>query len=208
MKIARLVPVLLASVAIASPAAAAEYLFQFDSAASSIAVTENGRACFPAAGCALSATLLTPFSSLLISEGSSASFNFASFNVSPGFGGDSDARVEAELAFITPGGISAGTGGTASYLRLGGFLTPGAVGGSLIWDNPVQTLLASDGTAFTVTFSNLTGVTFGSNAVATVTVGLNEVGAVPEPATWALMAIGFGAVGMGLRGRRRMAAAA
>ena len=43
---------------------------------------------------------------------------------------------------------------------------------------------------------DLTGVTFGPAAVA----------GVPEPATWAMMLMGFGAIGAGLRGRKTRAA--
>lgn len=35
------------------------------------------------------------------------------------------------------------------------------------------------------------------------TVGINADGAVPEPATWALMIVGFGTVGGAMRYRRR-----
>ena len=202
----------LATAAIAAPLTAADataVLFQFDPAASSITVTENSRLCAPSSGCALSAQLLLPFNDLSIEEHTSQTFDFANFNVSAGFGGDSDARVEAVLAFTSPLSGEAGTGGTATYLRLGGFLTPGLVGGSLIWDNPVQQLLGDNGELFTVSFSNLVGVTFGSNAVATVTItvdGAPDAGAVPEPATWAMVLIGFGLVGAGLR--RQMTARA
>ena len=142
----------LATAAIAAPLTAADataVLFQFDPAASSITVTENSRLCAPSSGCALSAQLLLPFNDLSIEEHTSQTFDFANFNVSAGFGGDSDARVEAVLAFTSPLSGEAGTGGTATYLRLGGFLTPGLVGGSLIWDNPVQQLLGDNGELFT-----------------------------------------------------------
>jgi hypothetical protein len=192
----------------AAAANAASLLFQFDAANSSIAVTENGRVCFPSGGCALSANLLLPFSDLTIEEGAAnaQSFNFANFNVSPGFGFDTDARVEAVLAFINPQADPAGAAGTASYLRLGGFFTPGVVGGSLIWDNPVQHITALDGSEFTVAFGDLHGVTFGGNAISPVTITVNSVAAVPEPATWGMMIIGFGGIG-GLIRRRRSAVA-
>jgi hypothetical protein len=192
---------LLAATALAAPAQASSILFQFDQSLSSVSVTENGRACLPFSGCALSATLL-PLGDLTIAEGGSASFDFASFNVSRGFGGDDNARVEAVLAFTNPLAGPAGTGGTASYLRLGGFFTPGVVAGSLTWDNPVQQLTAADGSVFTVKFGNLSGVTFGSNAVSPVTITVNSV--VPEPATWALMIAGFGMVGYAMRRRQNV----
>jgi hypothetical protein len=194
------VVVMAATLMSAAAAQASSLLFQFDPANSSIDVTENGRACFPTAGCALSADLLLPFSDLTIEEGlgNSQSFNFANFNVSPGLGFDSDARVEAVLAFTNPQADSASTGGTASYLRLGGHFTAG----SLTWDDPIQQITAADGSVFTVQFGNLSGVTFGSNAIAPVTITVNSVAAVPEPATWALLIGGFGLTGAALRRRR------
>ncbi|WP_253201442.1 PEPxxWA-CTERM sorting domain-containing protein [Sphingomonas quercus] len=193
----------LIAIAAALPGAAnaTAVLFSFDAAASSIKVTENSRQCLPFSGCKLSASLTTPFSDFSIEEGTSQSFNFANFNVSRGLGGDSDARVEAILAFNSPLIGNASTGGTATYGVFGRL-----VGGSLIWDNPVQQFSGDNGELFTVTFSNLIGVTFGGNALATVTIHLDNVpdapaAAVPEPATWAMMLAGFGLVGAGLRRR-------
>ncbi len=45
---------------------------------------------------------------------------------------------------------------------------------------------------------------FGSQRLGTFTVGA-EAGAVPEPATWAMMLLGFGAIGMATRRRRKTA---
>ncbi len=52
----------------------------------------------------------------------------------------------------------------------------------------------------TGTFSLSGGFTAGA---ATLTITRAAVAAVPEPATWAMMLIGFGAMGMSLRRRRR-----
>lgn len=193
-----------AALAMTVPAHAASLLFQFDVPGSSISVTDNTRSCFPGGGCALSATKVLPGGIYAIEEGAAnaQSFNFASFNVSPGFGGDSNARVNAVLAFTQPAGGPVGTGGTASYLRLGGFFTPGLVVGSLIWDDPIQHIVTANGSKFTVEFGNLQGVTFGSTAVAPVKITVDSVSAVPEPATWAMLIIGFAAVGVALRSGR------
>lgn len=193
----------------AGAANAASLFFQFDQAASSIDITSNTPLCAPTSGCRLSADLETPFSSFTLAEGASMTFDFASFFVSRGFGFEDNARVDAVLAFLTPNAPSATTGGSANYLRLGGFFTPGVVAGSLVWDNAVQQITALDGSKFTVAFGNLSGVTFGSNATASVTITVDKVAtaAVPEPATWALMIGGFGVAGAALR-RRRMAIAA
>ena len=45
--------------------------------------------------------------------------------------------------------------------------------------------------------------TFGTAGAATLTITRAAVAAVPEPATWAMMLIGFGAMGVSLRRRRR-----
>ena len=58
------------------------------------------------------------------------------------------------------------------------------------------------GTARSVTF----GGTFNQIGYDNLTFGAADVGAVPEPGTWAMMLLGFGAIGFGLR-RRRMSPA-
>jgi PEP-CTERM motif-containing protein len=184
---------------------AAALLFHFDPANSSVAVTQNDPDCW--GSCALSAHLLLPFSDLTVEEGAAnaQSFDFANFNVAWGFGGDDDARVEAVLAFTSPSVDAASTGGTADYFAFGGVFTAG----SLIWDNPVQNFTTADGSTFSVSFGDLRGVTFGSNAIAPVTITVDSVAAaVPEPASWALMIGGFGMAGAMLRRRQSLAAAA
>ena len=68
---------------------------------------------------------------------------------------------------------------------------------------PAQTLLAGN---HTLTVSGTVvgssgGGSFGGN------VNVSPVGAVPEPATWAMMLLGFGAVGFAMRRRQRPALA-
>lgn len=50
---------------------------------------------------------------------------------------------------------------------------------------------------------------FGTFTLSSITSGPAQIsisgGAVPEPATWALMVVGFGAVGFGMRSRRKVA---
>jgi hypothetical protein len=190
---------------VASAANASSLFFEFDEALSSITITSNTPNCLPGFGCQLSAMLETPFSSFTINEGDTATFDFATFFVSPGFGFENDARVDAVLAFITPDASPATTGGSANYLRLGGFFRPGVVAGNLIWDNPVQQVTTADGSLFSVRFGNLQGVTFGGNATSSVSITVDSV-AVPEPATWALMIGGFGLAGATLRRRLSLAA--
>jgi hypothetical protein len=66
---------------------------------------------------------------------------------------------------------------------------------------PSQTVTAANGSAYTVSFQNLAGVAFGSRGGINATVTLDSVAAVPEPATWALMILGFGAVAGAMRRR-------
>lgn len=197
----------LAAAAMSLPAQAASMFFDFDQANSSINVTSNNPDFCIFGSCALSASLNLPFNDLTIEEGTSQFFNFATFNVGSGFGWDSDARVEAILAFTSPTAGPASTDGTANYLRLGGIFTPGAVVGSLVWDNPIQSFSTAAGD-FTVQFGNLSGVTFGSTAIAPVTISVSKVAAaVPEPATWAMMLTGFFGVGAVVRRQRKQVVA-
>jgi hypothetical protein len=48
----------------------------------------------------------------------------------------------------------------------------------------------------------ITGVNRGNGSLGG-TVTIRDVGAVPEPATWAMMLLGFGAIGVGFRRSRR-----
>jgi hypothetical protein len=190
------------AILVAPAANAAALLFNFDAAGSSIAVTENSRLCLPFSGCALSATLLTPFNSLTINEGASETFDFARFDISSGIGGDTDARVETVLAFTSPSIASAGTGGTAFYLRAGSIRRPGVLAGTFTWDNPEQQFTTLDGSKFTFKFNDVVGFAAGGSARSSLTVTVDSIAVVPEPATWAMMIGGFGMAGAMLRRRR------
>jgi hypothetical protein len=65
----------------------------------------------------------------------------------------------------------------------------------------------SGGTAFSQNLGDA-GCNPGACDLAFQVVGTSAAGAVPEPATWAMMILGFGAAGAALRQRRRTAAAA
>lgn len=184
---------------VAIPAQAAT-LFSIDLAGTSVSVGSNPTACI-FGNCELDADLATLPSPFSLEVGESRTFDFANIFVDSGFGVGS-ATLDATLAFLTPGG-SASTGGEASYFRFGGIFTPGVTGGSLTWNTPVQSVTAGDGSSYTVRFGDLTGVQFGSSSVSQVTVTLDSMGAaVPEPATWAFMILGFGAVGAAMRRRK------
>ena len=45
---------------------------------------------------------------------------------------------------------------------------------------------------------------YGQNGIALVNFSIAQNAAVPEPATWAMMLIGFGGIGVSLRRRKRM----
>lgn len=183
------------SVLATAPAlAATTFQFDTDPTKTFVTVTSNPTLCFP--GCPLTASLATPFQTFSLNVGESRTFDFANLNVGSGFGGGS-ATIDASLGFILPTASPAGNEGNASYFRIGGSI----LGGSLTWDTPSQQLLAADGSLFTVSFGNVSGLTFGSSATAPVTITLNR-GAVPEPATWGMMIIGFGAIGGAMRSAR------
>jgi hypothetical protein len=184
---------------IAAVPAQAATLFTIDTAKTSIEVTSNPTSCVIGA-CKLTASLAKLPTSFSLDVGNSFTFDFANILVGSGFG-TGEASLAATLAFLTPASDAASTGGDASYLRLGGIFTGGVVAGSLDWDVPTQIVTAANGTKYSVSFGDLSGATFGARAVAPVTVKLIS-GAVPEPATWALMIVGFGTVGAAMRRRR------
>lgn len=188
-----------AAVAVAAPAAAAT-TFQLDTDPSNtfVIVTSNPASCI-FGSCALGATLATPFPAFSLNVGESRTFDFARLTVSSGFGVAS-ATLDAQIGFVLPAAGPASTGGSASYVRAGGLFTPGVLGGSLTWDTPTQQITAANGHRFTVSFGNLSGAQFGSNVAVPVTITLD---AVPEPAAWALMIVGFGAIGGAARAARR-----
>ncbi len=59
--------------------------------------------------------------------------------------------------------------------------------------------------AFT-NFGTYSNIIFGSQQAATLRVSLVQAAAVPEPATWAMMLIGFAGIGLASRRRRRVMA--
>ena len=198
----KIIPAAIAAAALfaASTASAATMLFQFDSANSSINITNDTTFCL--GSCHLSAALQTPFSDITLSEGQSQTFDFAKFSIAPGFGGGK-ADVTANLAFIVPDAGPATTGGKAIYGTLAGVFSAGG----LVWNDPVQQFTTSDGSKFTVTFNNISAAGFGNSAIDTITITADSITAVPEPASWALMIGGMGLAGATLRARRAVLAA-
>lgn len=61
-------------------------------------------------------------------------------------------------------------------------------------------------TIFANDLGGITGFTFGSSANSFEFDNIGVISAVPEPATWALLLLGFGAIGFGMRRRKAQAA--
>lgn len=188
-----------AGMALAASAHAANTL-TFDITNIDVTVT-NGSDPF-CLGCAMGATALTPPASFDLGAGGSSTFKFVNFDLHGlGFG---SATIDAKLTFDSPISGSVDSTGGASYVELFGKLTAG----SLTW-SVVPTITTSNGSTFDVSFENLGGLKGGSKVAdyVTITAGNVVAGAVPEPASWALMIGGFGMAGAMLRRRGAIAAA-
>lgn len=134
--------------------------------------------------------------------GESKVFNFIDLDIRGIFGG-AEATLEANLAFLTPGGAG-GSQGQGSYVTFLGFVS----GGELTWQDIAP--ITVGGATYKVDFSDLHGISIGNPKV-TATVTLLEEGvggAVPEPATWAMLIAGFGMVGGAMRMNARRPALA
>lgn len=86
-----------------------------------------------------------------------------------------------------------------------------------LFTGPIPGLTYFDGQTFTAGSEPLTlrlsqsfgyavagGATYGSDRLGAFSVGGTANGAVPEPATWMMMILGFGAIGYGMRRRRKV----
>ena len=100
-----------------------------------------------------------------------------------------------------PGGSGSIPAGTLS-----GIISQTASGATISWLNPSVTI---NGYQYSVTNNPLSLVPPNSclAGVCGLTSIQGEVAAVPEPATWGLMLLGFGGIGMAMRRRRRPALA-
>jgi len=206
----KLVPAAAAAVALlaASAASAATMDVVFDNANSSVNVNSNPTACI-FGNCPLNAQILTPFSSLSLADGESATFNFALFTIGSGLGFGS-ADLDATLAFTVPHAGPASTSGSGSYFHTNAvWIFPSTTSGSLSWADPLQTFTTSDGSVFSVKFNDLKGFKVGDSVYDSVTITADSIAAaVPEPGVWAMLIAGLGMIGAALRRKPKMAAAA
>lgn len=98
-----------------------------------------------------------------------------------------------------PAGVNVNiTDGTSNTLLLSESVTAPATGRSSAWTRFAFNFIA-DGTSNTISFSELNGPSY---------IGLDDVSiaAVPEPATWAMMMLGFAAVGFAAYRRKSKSA--
>ena len=134
--------------------------------------------------------------------------------VDAGFGWDSDAQLDLTLNFTAPtNGTSGDTLALVQYLRVGGFFRNGVTGGSITWDSPAFAF-GFDGYEFELDLQDVSGWTLAASTPIGGVLKLlsapggddDQSGGVPEPASWALMLAGFGAVGAAMRTSRRKSA--
>jgi hypothetical protein len=191
----------------ASTANAASMLFQFDPT-SSITISNNNTLCL--GSCAMTAKLTLPTGSFSVDEGSSYTFDFATFKLGSGLGiGSFD--VDTVLSFLEPTATGPATpsgSGDYAHAGIGRF---SVTSGALTWDAP-ETFTTSDGSEFTLSLANLDGFKAGNTVKDALTITVDRIGGVvptggvPEPASWALMISGLALIGGTVRSQRRVAA--
>lgn len=162
-----------------------------------------------------SAGISTDQSFTLDAGGHGQAVSLGSAWVDAGFGWDSDAALDLTLNFTAPvSGSSGETTALVQYLRVGGFFHNGVTGGSITWDDPVFDF-GFGGYQFELDLQDVSGWTLAASTPINGTLtllsapisggpgGHESVGAVPEPANWALMLGGFGLIGGMMRAQRR-----
>ncbi len=166
-------------------------------------ITSDGTGSFPDYG----------FAELLTSGGTSVGFLFTARtvvnpgNTSPGFG------LPVNISTLTPA-TTAIQDGLSNWSPLGGssgacFGGIGAGCGSTGWIQSTYNIAAAGSYMIKFGASNFgdtaldSGLAFSGITIAGTPV--NPTGGVPEPATWAMMLLGFAAIGAGMRRRQKVA---
>ncbi len=151
-------------------------------------------------GCGVTATLNPLLDSLnsTLDVGDSWSFDFFTLGFQ-GIGGGTG-TIAATLGFDLPTGApvaeSTGEGGFGTFMGL-------ISGGNLTWVTQPGVFSLGDGSQYSVTFANLSGVTLGSAVVGATITLLQGGGAVSVPEPGTLTLFGLGLLGVGFLARRR-----
>jgi len=125
--------------------------------------------------------------SIAVLAGTTYSFGAFLANAYP----DSPASIDFRVAL-----------GAGPATSIGSFTIPV---GSGIWNSAAQTFFTGAATSVFLSFVDL-NLAPGGNDFAIDDITLTQVNAVPEPAMWSMMIVGFGLVGAGLRRRAAVAA--
>ena len=148
-----------------------------------------------------------------VTTGPSSTITFAGYDVPSGINvnnilltslGGSTNLLGTTFSFsAAPCGSFAGQSGVGAFGTNNVFFA-GVCGGS--YDAFSQSFASTAGASYTLSFLVSNG-TFGGDGLRVTASNAQLAGAVPEPGTWAMMLVGFGAMGVALRRRRRVALA-